>query len=96
MANDITLVLLAFGGLLLHFLMKMIELRKTGVNITFHQYFVKNPYSTIYTVVACAVLFLLLWHTPQLTKVTALAIGYVSDSVLNSMIQKEGINVDKA
>lgn len=95
MEKDLIIIALTVCGLFLHFLKKVKEMGKAGTPITLHQYYVKNFDSTIFSVVACAAVLLVLWGSPELTKVTALTIGYVSDSALGAFVKRSGFDVDQ-
>lgn len=75
------LILLLLAGQACHFLKKVIEDRRNGSTVTLYGYWVQNPYHTAISVIASAAAFLLLYDTPELTRATAWAIGYMGDSV---------------
>lgn len=87
--NEIIIVLLALLGLVAHFLKKLIEAKQSGNGVTFRQYYLANPYSTLSSVVLCLAGMAMLWGSDELTRVTAFMLGYMADSVISAIIRRQ-------
>ena len=87
--NELIIVALAICGLLSHFLKKLWDIKQqTGQVISPKVYFIRNPYQSVFSVVMCISGVLMLWGSPELTKVTAFTFGYMSDSVASMIRQR--------
>lgn len=68
-------------GVLTHFLKKLINLKKSGKEVSPLQYWKLYPYQTSLSLVGAIVGYFFMLEADQLTMATAYAIGYMSDSV---------------
>jgi len=83
------IILLALLGLLSHFLKKMVELKKSGIKVTFKSYYYDNPLESISTIVLCFAGILMLWGTAELTRITAFTFGFMSDSIIAMVMKRK-------
>lgn len=75
------LVLLLILGLASHLLKKVVaEVRAGNRDISIRSYWLENPYPTALGIVGAVTGFVLLYDTPELTKLTAWGLGYMCDS----------------
>ena len=85
MIDFLVMALLVAGGLLGHFLGKLKELRKTEPSLTVRRYIQARPYQLAYSAVSAVVAAVALWHYGELTAITAVGVGYMSDSILDKI-----------
>lgn len=81
MLETIILIVLLVLGTVSHFLKKVVEAWRQGEKITLKQYFISNPYQTIFSIVISLTGFFLLYGSPDLTRITAWAVGFLGDSL---------------
>jgi len=75
-----------FFGITTHFLKELISLKKsTGKLITFHQYWVENPYQSIFSIIGAIIGFVFLNESNQLNAIAAFSFGYFADSMIESI-----------
>jgi len=86
--ESLIIIGLAILGLLSHFIKKVIEAKQAGDPITIKEYYISNPYKSIYSILICAGGIMMLWGSDELTRVTAFTFGYMSDSVVAMMNRK--------
>ena len=87
----IELYLMTFLGLCSHYLKDIIRLRNEGQMMSLKQYWCKHPYQSLLTVVGAVVGFIALSSMEQLNPVTAFGIGYMANSVADT-IGKRTVN----
>lgn len=88
MTEPAILALLLFAGLLSHFLKRVVEERNAGRAVTLKSYWLDHPYHSALSVTAAVAGFILLWGTPELTRLTAWGIGYMADSAAGVLGQR--------
>lgn len=86
--NIYVLAFLVAGGLLAHLLMKVIELRRVESSVTLGGYLKSHPYVSMYSVVAAAVAGVALYYYGELTPITAVGVGYMSDSIMDKITKR--------
>jgi hypothetical protein len=86
--NVYVLGFLVAGGLAAHLLMKVIELRRSEASITLVSYLKAYPYTSLYSVVAAAVAGVAMYHYNELTPITAVGVGYMSDSIMDKITKR--------
>ena len=76
-------------GLILHFLKAIIQIKvNKGKVISFRSYYLDNPHQTLFSISGAIVGYLLLFGTDELTRITALGIGYMADNVVDIIGQR--------
>lgn len=70
-----------FLGLASHFLKDLIRLAAEGNMLTLRQYWLKNPYQTVLSIIGAIVGYVALGSSGQLTALTAFGAGYMANSV---------------
>lgn len=83
-----TLAVMVVFGLAAHFLAKLIELRRTDPTLTAKRYWQARPYQVAYSVVSAAAAGFVLFRLGELTLLGALAVGYMSDSVMDKLTRR--------
>lgn len=81
----ISLIIMVVGGLLTHFLKDIIRIKKESGFITLKQYWAKHPYQTALAIIGAIVGFIALSSTGQLTPITAFGVGYMANSVADTI-----------
>lgn len=74
-------ILMTVLGVLTHFLKKLLNLKKSGNEVSPLEYWKLYPYQTTMSLVGAVVGYFFLVEAGQLSIATAYAIGYMSDSV---------------
>jgi len=88
--NEIIIVLLALFGLVAHYLKKLIEEKNaTGEIISIKKYYLSNPYTSLSSIVLCVAGIAMLWGSDELTRITAFTLGYMSDSAIGMIMQRQ-------
>lgn len=81
----ISLIIMVAGGLLTHFLKDIVRIKKESGFITPKQYWAKHPYQTTLAIIGATVGFIALSSTGQLTPITAFGVGYMANSVADTI-----------
>lgn len=82
-------------GLACHFLKAFVQIKKnTGKSVSPREYFVDNKWHTLLALAGASAGFLLLMGSGELTKAVAFGLGYMADSVADTLGQrsKKAIN----
>lgn len=80
--------LIMLAGILLHFLKKVMELRTAGDKVTLVKYWTRKPYATAFSVLSAMVVFALVHNLPEFSKLSALGLGFMCDSVAGLLGQR--------
>lgn len=85
--DDVIKALLLHLGMLAHFLTKLISAKTyaTGKPFTLWSYWRNHPAQSLLAIVAAWAVFLMLWGSPELTRTSALAIGFMADRLLDAV-----------
>ena len=95
MAETTVLVLLLVVGILTHYVKKVGEEWKQGNKVKLLTYWTNNPYHALFSILGASGGFLLLYGTPELTKLTAWGLGYMCNSVADIMGSRTMRKLDK-
>lgn len=82
-------VMLALG-LLTHFLVDVIALRKADQSAGFREYWTANPYQSALSIVGAMAGYAVLHSAGELTLVTAYGVGYMANSVPDIIGKRTG------
>lgn len=95
MEDIIIKVLLMLLGLSCHFLKAFVQIKKaTGKNVSPQEYFIDNKWHTFLALAGASAGFLLLMGTAELTKAVAFGLGYMADSVADTLGQRSKKAID--
>lgn len=76
-------------GIVTHFLKELISVKKaTGQFITLRQYWIENPYQSMFSIIGALIGFVFLNESNQLNAISAFSFGYLSDSIIESIVGK--------
>jgi hypothetical protein len=96
MLTDPVTIIMLILGIVIHQLLTMAKQNKEqGGGMNPKEYFLAHPYATTSTVLLSVAGFFMLHGVDQLTHVTALGMGFMSDSVGNTVNQlTKGTNLN--
>lgn len=72
-------------GLIAHVLGKLMELRRADSTLTMKKYFQSHPYQSGYSLISAIAGGIVLHEYGELTVVTAIATGYMADSIMDKI-----------
>jgi hypothetical protein len=96
MLTDPVTIIMLILGVIIHQLLTMAKQNKSeGGGLNPKEYYMSHPYATTATILLSVAGFFMLSGLGQLTQVTALGMGYMGDSVGNTVTQltKTAVNV---